>query len=171
MIDAGENHDLATDLWRRFFQFFISTRWQRDAVLQRLGLTPNDAKALNTLDATEGKPMRALADEWGTDASAATWVIDRLERKGLAERRSVAHDRRVKAVFLTPRGLAVREEILRAFYAPPPEFLALDRKELDALGAVLRKLEEVARNAPPPSDNWQAPAAVQSGKPKKGRTG
>lgn len=122
------------------FHVFVSTRWQRDAVLARLGLTPNDARALHTLDAAEGKPMRALAQAWGTDASAATWVVDRLERKGLAERRPLAGDRRVKLVVLTPLGVQTRDEILRAFHEPPPELLALSREELEAMGEVLGKL-------------------------------
>jgi DNA-binding MarR family transcriptional regulator len=48
--------------------------------------------------------MRALAREWRCDASTATWIVDRLEGKGLAERRAHATDRRVKLVVLTPRG-------------------------------------------------------------------
>ncbi|HEU4883946.1 MAG TPA: MarR family transcriptional regulator [Longimicrobium sp.] len=131
---------LAAEVWRSLFHVFVSTRWQRDAVLARLELTPNDAKALNTLDAVEGKPMRALAQAWGTDASAATWVVDRLERKGLAERRAQPGDRRVKLVVLTPLGVQTRDEILRAFHEPPPELLALSRAELESLGEGLGKL-------------------------------
>ena len=144
MADSSSKRAVAAEVWRRLFDVFISTRPHRDRVLERLGLTPNDAKALHTLDAVEGKPMRALADEWGTDASNATWVVDRLERKGLAERRTVAHDRRVKLVVLTPRGARTRDEILRAFHEPPPELLALDRDDLRTLGEVLGKLETAA---------------------------
>lgn len=131
---------VAAEVWRRLFEVFMSTRPQRDEVLGRVGLTPNDSKALFSLDATEGKPMRALADAWGTDASAATWVVDRLERKGLAERRAAPSDRRVKLVVLTSRGAKTRDEILRAFHEPPPELLALDRQELQTLGELLAKI-------------------------------
>jgi DNA-binding MarR family transcriptional regulator len=137
---SASDRVLAAEVWRSLFHVFVSTRWQRDAVLARLELTPNDAKALNTLDAADGKPMRALAQAWGTDASAATWVVDRLERKGLAERRAQPGDRRVKLVVLTPLGVRTRDEILRAFHEPPPELLALSRAELESLGEVLGKL-------------------------------
>lgn len=131
---------LAAEAWRRLFQVFLSTRWQRDEVLTRLELTPNDSKALASLDPDVGRSMRVLADEWGTDASNATWVVDRLERKGLAERRTPPEDRRVKLVVLTPRGVEVRDEIQRAFYEPPPELLNLDDDELRTLSALLGKL-------------------------------
>ena len=84
--------------------------------------------------------MRVLAEEWGTDASNATWVVDRLERKGLAERRTPPEDRRVKLVRLTPRGAEVRDEILRAFYEPPAEMSKLDDAELRELARLLGKL-------------------------------
>ena len=93
--------------------------------------------------------MRALAEEWDTDASNVTWVVDRLTDKGLAERRPVAHDRRVKLVVLTPRGVKVRDQILRAFHEPPPELLTLERQDLLALRAILEKLA-AATSAPPP---------------------
>jgi DNA-binding MarR family transcriptional regulator len=136
---SGKNA-LAAHAWSRLFDFFISTRGHRDDTLERFALTPNDAKALHTLDALEGKPMRALAEAWGTDASNATWVVDRLERLGLAERRTIATDRRVKLVVLTSRGVKARDEITRAFHEPPPELLTLDNRDLRALGKILGKL-------------------------------
>lgn len=140
---------MAAEVWRALFEVFMRTRWRRDQVLERHGLTPNDAKALHTLDVTEGKPMRALAEEWGTDASNATWVVDRLERKGLAERRTIASDRRVKLVVLTRRGAETRDAIMRGFHEPPPELLALDRRDLRALREILGRLAADARERPP----------------------
>ena len=122
----------------------MKTRWRRDQVLERLDLTPNDAKALHSLRPDEGVPIGALSDAWGTDASAATWVVDRLERKGLAERRATSSDRRVKLVALTPHGEAVREELLRALYEPPPELLALAPEELRALRDIFGRLAGAA---------------------------
>jgi DNA-binding MarR family transcriptional regulator len=153
MEPPTDKESAAAEAWRLLFDVFVRTRWQRDAVLSRLELTPNDAKALNTLDAAQGRPMRALAQAWGTDASAATWVVDRLERKGLAERRAQPGDRRVKLVVLTARGAEVRDEILRAFHAPPPELMALDAAELRALASILGRLDlSVAAHGAAPVD-------------------
>src|ERR1700716_3641376 len=96
---------LATEAWKRLFRFFMKTRSQRDRLLARLGLTPNDVRALTELDVSAGRTMRSLAEEWGCDASNATWIVDRLEKRGLVERRSKAGDRRVKLVVLSVAGV------------------------------------------------------------------
>jgi DNA-binding MarR family transcriptional regulator len=131
---------LAAEVWQRIFGFLISTRRHRDVVLKRLQLTPNDAKALNTLQDGEGRSMSSLADEWVCDASNATWMVDRLEERGLAERRTVPHDRRVKLVQLTPEGARVKREMMEGMGQPPPELMELNRPELEALLELLAKL-------------------------------
>lgn len=133
---------LAAEAWRRLFAFFIKTRPQRDHVLERYGLTPNDARALASLDSVKGRTMRSLADEWGCDASNATWMVDRLESRGWAERRAHPDDRRVKLVVLTPQGEKIRAAFTEEMNAPPPELLELDRADLEALRDVLAKLPE-----------------------------
>jgi len=162
----ADKNALAARAWSRLFDFFISTRGHRDETLERFALTPNDSRALHTLDPTEGKPMRMLAEAWGTDASNATWVVDRLERLGLAERRTIASDRRVKLVILTARGLKARDEIMRAFHEPPPELLTLDRRELRALGELLGKLTPDA-SARPSSFAYSAQVAKRRSGPRR----
>lgn len=131
---------LAQQVWRLMFDFLMRTAPQRAKGLGRRGLTPNDARALSALDATRGRTMRSLAEEWECDASNATWVVDRLERLGLAERRMLREDRRVKLVVLTPRGVRMRAALHREFHIPPAELLALDRAYLAALERLLEKL-------------------------------
>src|SRR5215213_3410570 len=126
---------LAADVWRRLFDFFIATSGQRQQVLAELGLTPNDSRALHTLDSREGRTMRSLADEWGCDASNATWIVDRLESRGLAERREKPGDRRVKLVILTAAGVRTRERLRAGMYEPPAELVALPSAALKALEA------------------------------------
>lgn len=131
---------LARRAWRLLFDFIIRTGPERTAALARRGLTPNDSRALSSLSTGEGRTMRALADEWGCDASNATWIVDRLERLGLAERRGVAHDRRVKLVVLTPEGQRTRDALLAEFYTPPAALQQLSRDELATLERALEKL-------------------------------
>lgn len=131
---------IAAEAWRPLARFFFETVGHRQRILQRHGLTPGDAKALMALDRKEGRPMRTLAREWACDASNATWMVDRLEERGFAERRTVPTDRRVKLVALTPLGVKMREELLEAFYEPPPELLELDRSDLEALRDAVAKL-------------------------------
>lgn len=131
---------VAQQAWRRMFGFLMHTRPHRDAVLARLRLTPNDAKALQSLDADRGRSMTELAAAWGCDASTATWTVNRLERLGMAERRHHPHDRRYRLVVLTPAGVTTKTEVLKSMNATPPELLQLDEAELRALRDLLAKL-------------------------------
>ena len=131
---------LAAEAWRPLVEFFFKTVKHRSRVLGRYGLTPGDARALGSLEPGEGRPMGTLAEEWACDASNATWMVDRLEERGLAERRSSPTDRRVKLVVLTPLGIKIRAAIKEGMYEPPPELLRLDRADLEALREALARL-------------------------------
>ncbi len=135
---------LAGQAWRDLFEFFIATRKERDPALAKYGLTPNDGKALWSLDTQAGKTMGTLAAEWTCDASNATWIVDRLEKRGLAERRPSPTDRRVKMVALTPLGVKTRDAVMAAFHEPPEALLALPREELEAFHGVVAHLMEIA---------------------------
>lgn len=134
----------ARRVWQLMFDFLISSAPRRTEILGRFGLTPNDSRALNSLRQDEGRTMRSLADEWRCDASNATWIVDRLERAGLAIRRDEPNDRRVKRVVLTAKGARVKNDVRDAFYTAPPELLALDSTELAALERLLDRLTRSA---------------------------
>jgi len=131
---------LAAEAWRPLVEFFFKTAKHRSRVLGRYGLTPGDARALASLEPGEGRPMGALAEEWSCDASNATWMVDRLEERDLAERRSSPTDRRVKLVVLTALGRKTRAAIMEGMYQPPPELLRLDRADLEVLRQALARL-------------------------------
>ena len=133
---------LAAEVWRRLFDYFISSSGHRTEVLGRYGLTPNDARALHSLDRRVGRTMRELADTWACDASNATWIIDRLEARGLAERRNKPGDRRVKLVVLTPVGERTARGLKKAMYHPTPELRELPLGVLEELLSALEKLPD-----------------------------
>ena len=147
--DSPSKAALAADVWRRIFDFLIATHAQRDAVLQRFGFTPGDSKVLMHLEPDKGRTMRSLAEAWTCDASNATWMIDRLEKRGLVERRAVAGDRRVKEVVLTPRGVETKAALREALYQPPSELLDLPLADLEALRDALEKLPARAETLTP----------------------
>lgn len=140
-VEAGDDvrgpgpdvRSVAAEAWRRIFDFVVRTSAARNRALSSFGLTPNDSRALAALDAETGRTMRSLADEWRCDASTATWIVDRLEQRSLAERRSLPEDRRVRLVVLTPLGAATRARLDAAMYAPPPELLDVPLERLAAL--------------------------------------
>jgi DNA-binding MarR family transcriptional regulator len=157
---------LAAEVWQRMFGFFMATRPQRDAVLERLQLTPNDARTLSSLDVKTGRTMSSLADEWGCDASNATFMVDRLERRGLVRRRVLATDRRVKHVLLTPLGVTLKQDLLGSMNQPPPALLELSHDELLTLVTSLRTLP--FSEAPGPAAK-EAPPAKAKTKPLPSR--
>jgi DNA-binding MarR family transcriptional regulator len=130
---------LARRIWQLMFEFLMRTAPDRSRSLGRRGLTPNDSRALASLDPREGRTMRSLADEWECDASNATWIVDRLEKFGLAERLTVPHDRRVKLVVLTARGVKTKAELMEEFLTPPAELLGMDQRDLETLQRALDK--------------------------------
>src|SRR5260370_42251569 len=75
----------AAAAWRHIFDYHGATASERVAVLARLGLTPAERRALISLGPKAGRSMRSLADAWSNDPSNATWLVDRLERRGLAQ--------------------------------------------------------------------------------------
>lgn len=135
---------LAAEAWRPIIAFIAETGPRRSRIFGELGLTPNDGRALAGLDPAIGRPMRSLAGEWGCDASTATWAVDRLEAKGLAERRTDPHDRRVRLVVLTEHGTRLRDALRARMQDPPPELLQLRRSELLALRDAASKLPRPA---------------------------
>jgi DNA-binding MarR family transcriptional regulator len=141
--------ELARRVWQTMFDLLIRTAPTRTKSLARRGLTPNDSRALFSLDPRTGRSMRSLADEWQCDPSNATWIVDHLEDLGLAKRQVVLHDRRVKLVLLTRKGQKVRTELLDEFHQPPPEFASLERADLDALESLLIKLSALPRGVNP----------------------
>jgi DNA-binding MarR family transcriptional regulator len=81
-----------------------------------------------------------MADALSCDASMVTWLVDRMEERGLVERLALPSDRRVKTVALTTLGVATRDRLMSALYEPPPELLSLDTTSLETLRSQLSKL-------------------------------
>lgn len=132
--DMAGKERAAREAWRAIFDFIVATSAERNAALGRAGLTPNDARTLATIAPTaKGRSMRSLADEWRCDASTVTWMVDRLETRGLAERRPHPSDRRSRLVALTPAGDKLWSQIERAVYRPPRGLLELSARDLRSL--------------------------------------
>jgi DNA-binding MarR family transcriptional regulator len=133
---------VAAEAWGLMADFAFTKFQSRGHVtmLRRLGLTPGHLKALSILDPDQPKSMRSMADALACDASQVTWLVDRLEERGLVERRTSATDRRVKTLALTPSGIDTRRQIAEALYTPPEDLLTLDLASLEALRDELRKL-------------------------------
>ena len=140
---------IASEAWSALLDLTMGQRNRFFGILHEFGLTPGDLRALSALDQEPPCRMRTLALAWACDASNVTWMVDRLESRGLVERRMLPSDRRVKMVALTPLGASTKAELFTRLHEPPADFLALDRATLLALRDELARLPASLRATGP----------------------
>jgi DNA-binding MarR family transcriptional regulator len=129
----------AHEAQKLFFEIGMTQRVKTGAALAELGLGFAQAHALRMLDPDEPIAMSALAERLFCDASNVTGLVDRLEARGLVERRSAENDRRVKALTLTPAGVALRDQVLAVMSEPPEAIAALAAADQRALRDILAR--------------------------------
>jgi len=117
----------------------LRQRWSAHAAAA--GLSLGQVTALLTLRAGEAIPMGRLAAALDSDASNLTSLVDRLERRGVVERRPDLDDRRVKALALTKEGERLRALFWRDVIEDPGPLAPLTKKELRTLVSLLERLE------------------------------
>ena len=132
----------AHEAQKLFFEIGMDHRGRVGASLAELGLTFSQAHALRLLDPERPLPMSALADRLFCDASNVTGVADRLEARGLVERRSAVGDRRVKALTLTAVGAELRREVLEIMSEPPAAIASLPVADQRTLRDILSRAVE-----------------------------
>jgi DNA-binding MarR family transcriptional regulator len=131
---------LASQAWTLMFGVLMASAPARTRSLASRGLTPNDARALWSLSAEEGRPIGQLARDWECDASNATFIVGRLLDAGLVRRYDNPEDRRMKLVALTAKGARMKTELMAEYRLPPPQILQLDESDLRTLVGVLEKI-------------------------------
>jgi DNA-binding MarR family transcriptional regulator len=129
---------LAREAWALLFQAVYGRMRHFPALAAEFELSTVQAHMLRLLGETS-LPMSAVAAQLGCDASNVTGLVDRLEARGLVERQSAPHDRRVKLLVLTPAGERVRAGLLARILEPPESIAALSPEDLRALRAVMRR--------------------------------
>ena len=137
----------AHEAQKLFFEIGMAQRVKAGSALAGLGLGFAQAHALRMLDPDEPIAMSALAERLFCDASNVTGLVDRLEARGLVERRSTEKDRRVKALTLTPAGVALRDQVLAVMSEPPEAIAALPAADQRALRDILARAGENLRAA------------------------
>src|SRR2546427_9615376 len=114
------------------------------AAVAELDLAPVQAKALHELNVEPPISMRALAERLKSDPSNVTGLIDRLEARGLVERRPDPNDRRIKGLALTAAGAKMRERLFARLYAAPRAVADLSARDQRILADVLQRILSVS---------------------------
>jgi MarR family transcriptional regulator, organic hydroperoxide resistance regulator len=132
--------DPATEAWSLALSIVFSERPPRvPAVASEHDLSPMGLKLLYVLEPATEQPMSVLAETLFCDASNVTGIVDRLEARGLIERRDDPRDRRVKLIALTDAGVALRGRIRDRLHEPPAEIAGLSREDKRTLRDILRR--------------------------------
>ena len=126
--------------WTAIFSLLQS---QKAWVAERLAefeLTPQSAHAMTILSTLGQATMSELAYCLYCDASNATGLVDRLERRGLVAREPSQQDRRAKVVRLTPEGARLNKRVDRFTWAQaPPAIAKLSAADQRALREILER--------------------------------
>jgi len=112
----------------------------RSSVSSSVGLGTTESQALSHLVAHGDRGQSELARELGLTSSAATALVDRLERHDVAERVRHPSDRRRTIIRLTARGTVLAERTHQPLQA------SLGQVEAADLPAVARWLATIAES-------------------------
>src|SRR3954466_5231949 len=86
--------DDACRAWQLLMRFFFAQREHLPAWGEPFGLSPVQCHLLHLIEPDQPLPMSRLAGVLQCDASNVTGLIDRLEQRGIVERRPSPADRR-----------------------------------------------------------------------------
>ena len=138
----GRSESDGCRVWRLMVRFFFAQREHLPAAGAEFELSPAQCHVLHLIDPDQPVPMGRLADTLACDASNVTGLIDRLESRGLVERRPSDRDRRVKVLQLTAAGARLRTQMLRRVTAAPFPLARLSPQQQRTLLKILETLVE-----------------------------
>jgi DNA-binding MarR family transcriptional regulator len=140
--------NVSDDEWRSWQRFAgcaeLLYREINAALISRHGLSLVDVRLLMHLDADPHRFLRmgALASVLAVTPSRATFLVDRLEKRGFARRFRIRDDKRGVAVGISRHGrdylrpvLGTYSRLVRQFYLAP-----LTRDQMIALGDCARRV-------------------------------
>lgn len=112
---------------------------------QEWDLSPSQFNVLNLLHSSpEGLSQSELGRQLITHRSNVTGLVDRLEARGLVQRKEAAGDRRAYRVVLTRAGSALLKQILPCYYEKADR--VWDGVSSGRISELLTALDHVARN-------------------------
>lgn len=111
------------------------------ALMETAGITAAQSGALYYLRESDGCLFTELSNALGLDKSAITGLVDRLENKGLVERRITPSDRRAISIVITDAGREAAGrclKITKKFNNAITE--GLTEQEIETFSSILQKV-------------------------------
>ncbi|MFI5757031.1 MarR family winged helix-turn-helix transcriptional regulator [Streptomyces sp. NPDC051569] len=110
-----------------------------DQAASQHSLTGAQARTLGLLS-LEPMPMRRIAQKLKCEPSNVTGIVDRLEARGLVERRPDPADRRVKLAAPTDKGLATATQLRDSLDFAREPLAGLSEEERGVLRDLLKRM-------------------------------
>ncbi len=124
--DQEEGQDLALKLWVVLARAYNAVQAHSFADIARHGLTPGEFAILEVLFHKGPLLLGEVQRKILVSSGGITFLVDRLERRGLVERRACPDDRRARYAALTPAG----EELIGRIF---PEHARCMQQALEGL--------------------------------------
>jgi DNA-binding MarR family transcriptional regulator len=127
--------------WLRLARVYTAIDRRTAQFLRQFDLTTAQFDVIAQVGAHEGLTQQDLAEALLVTKGNVTQLLDRLEERGLIERR-VEPGRRGKALYLTTTGWALNRQAVPAQEAMIASlFESLDLEDRNRLGALLRRID------------------------------
>lgn len=137
--------DLDLRLWTILARAYAAVEKHSFADIERHGLTPGEFGILETLYHRGPLLLGDLQRRVLVSSGGVSYLVDRLEKKGLVERRDYPEDRRTRLAALTPAG----EELIARIFPEHAQAIqralhAIDPEVKQAAVALLRTIGRAA---------------------------
>jgi DNA-binding MarR family transcriptional regulator len=137
---SGRTSLHAREAWTAIVQAVMSHREYLSSEAAKLDLTLPQAHLLRLLKSGPPRTMTSIAGALGCDASNVTGIVDRLEARGLIERKGSKDDRRIKTLHVTAAGASIVDALKQKMFEPPDGFARLQKAEVATLHSLLARI-------------------------------
>lgn len=131
--------DPGQEAWGLLLELLKSSRGSLLAIWAEFELSSAQGDLLSSLHSGGPATMVSLARMLHCHDSNVTGLVDRLEQRGLIERRGDPKDRRVKLIGLTKEGEALSNRLITRLLEPLPFIVSLSTKDKVALRDILSR--------------------------------
>ncbi|HHY72410.1 MAG TPA: MarR family transcriptional regulator [Bacillus bacterium] len=120
---------------------FQSIKKRVEEDIKCLGLNPTEFAVLELIYSKGDQPIQKIGEKVLIASSSITYVVDKLEKKNLLERKPCPKDRRITYAVITPSGIEFMDEVFPKHKAAINEICSgLDADEKQILIQLLKKL-------------------------------
>lgn len=146
-IERKGTRDNRVIAWMRLARVYTLIDRESASLLRRFDLSVAQFDVIAQVGAREGRTQQELANALLVTKGNITQLLDRLEARGLIERRAEA-GRRGKRIYLTEYGLELSQQAVPAQEALIASLVGrLPAEDQDDLNQILRRFQQLIANA------------------------